>query len=159
MILSEHQLFIYELKLLSTIIRSRISIDSTTLTIIGNRHYLIEKTLLPLVNYDSLRTPIIEDVIRLIHRSRQKFLSDIQESFENNNKDFICKLKAFGLTNNEIKYCCLLTLGLKGKDIGIITNNPNHYNNSCNIRYKLGLHKSNTNLSIFLRDMFRNTKQ
>ena len=41
----------------------------------------------------------------------------------------------------------------RGKNIKAYTNQSRHYNQSADIRRKLGLTESDTNLSIFLRDM------
>ncbi|MBO7264772.1 MAG: hypothetical protein J6U91_00910 [Alistipes sp.] len=41
----------------------------------------------------------------------------------------------------------------RGKDIKAYTGEPRHFNQSADIRHKLGLTESDTNLSIYLRDM------
>lgn len=84
---------------------------------------------------------------------KESFIESTRLAIEGNNPEFITALKQRGLTNEEINICCLYAIGLKGKDIKAYTSQPRHYNQSADIRHKLGLTESDTNLSIFLRDM------
>ena len=84
---------------------------------------------------------------------KESFIESTRLAIEGNNPEFITALKQRGLTDEEINICCLYAIGLKGKDIKAYTSQPRHYNQSADIRHKLGLTESDTNLSIFLRDM------
>ena len=84
---------------------------------------------------------------------KDAFIESTRLTIEGNNPEFITALKERGLTDEEINICCLYAIGLKGKDIKAYTNQSRHYNQSADIRHKLGLTESDTNLSIFLRDM------
>ena len=84
---------------------------------------------------------------------KESFIESTRLTIEGNNPEFISALKQRGLTDEEINICCLYAIGLKGKDIKAYTSQPRHYNQSADIRRKLGLTESDTNLSIFLRDM------
>ena len=84
---------------------------------------------------------------------KDTFIESTRLTVEGNNPEFIATLKEQGLTGEEINICCLYAIGLKGKDIKAYTNQSRHYNQSADIRHKLGLTESDTNLSIFLRDM------
>ena len=84
---------------------------------------------------------------------KESFIESTRLSIEGNNPEFITALKQRGLTDEEINICCLYAIGLKGKDIKAYTSQPRHYHHSADIRHKLGLTESDTNLSIFLRDM------
>ena len=84
---------------------------------------------------------------------KESFIESTRLTIEGNNPEFITSLKQRGLTDEEINICCLYAIGLKGKDIKAYTNQSRHYNQSADIRHKLGLTESDTNLSIFLRDM------
>ena len=84
---------------------------------------------------------------------KETFIESTRLTLEGNNPEFITALKHRGLTDEEINICCLYAIGLKGKDIKAYTNQSRHYNQSADIRHKLGLTESDTNLSIFLRDM------
>ena len=85
--------------------------------------------------------------------NKESFIESTRLAIEGNNPEFIATLKERGLTGEEINICCLYAIGLKGKDIKAYTNQSRHYNQSADIRHKLGLTESDTNLSIFLRDM------
>ncbi len=85
--------------------------------------------------------------------NKESFIESTRLTIEGNNPEFITALKRRGLTDEEINICCLYAIGLKGKDIKAYTSQPRHYNQSADIRRKLGLTESDTNLSIFLRDM------
>ena len=84
---------------------------------------------------------------------KESFIESTRLAIEGNNPEFITALKQRGLTDEEINICCLYAIGLKGKDIKAYTSQPRHYHHSADIRHKLGLTESDTNLSIFLRDM------
>ena len=84
---------------------------------------------------------------------KESFIESTRLTIEGNNPEFISALKQRGLTDEEINICCLYAIGLKGKDIKAYTSQPRHYHHSADIRHKLGLTESDTNLSIFLRDM------
>ena len=84
---------------------------------------------------------------------KESFIESTRLTIEGNNPEFIATLKERGLTGEEINICCLYAIGLKGKDIKAYTSQPRHYHHSADIRHKLGLTESDTNLSIFLRDM------
>ena len=84
---------------------------------------------------------------------KESFIESTRLAIEGNNPEFITTLNERGLTDEEINICCLYAIGLKGKDIKAYTNQSRHYNQSADIRHKLGLTESDTNLSIFLRDM------
>ncbi len=84
---------------------------------------------------------------------KDTFIESTRLTIEGHNPEFITALKERGLTDEEINICCLYAIGLKGKDIKAYTNQSRHYNQSADIRHKLGLTESDTNLSIFLREM------
>ena len=91
--------------------------------------------------------------LELLLADKKTFIESTRLAIEGNNPEFITALKQRGLTDEEINICCLYAIGLKGKDIKSYTSQPRHYNQSADIRRKLGLTESDTNLSIFLRDM------
>ena len=64
--------------------------------------------------------------------------------------DFIEKLN---LSEREIEYCCLYALGLKGKEVGSYIKMRSHFNISSDVRKKLGLVESDTNLGIYIRKL------
>ncbi len=84
---------------------------------------------------------------------RDMFLYTTRMTFAAAHPDFISYLESKELTEHEIEYCCLYAIGLKGKEIGQYIKRACHYNESSDIRAKLGLGKHDTNLSNYLRDL------
>ena len=66
---------------------------------------------------------------------------------------FIKHLEDRGLNEWEINYCCLYALGLKGKEIGEYIQLKSHFNNSSDIRKKLGLGEHDVNLGTYIRKL------
>ena len=100
------------------------------------------------------------DIERKVYKELDKLLAD-KESFMSSTKlafmashpHFIDYLNERGLTDWEIQYCCLYALGLKGKEVGSYVNVRGHYNISSDIRKKLGLEESDTNLCIYIQKL------
>lgn len=84
---------------------------------------------------------------------RDMFLYTTRMTFAAAHPDFISYLESKELTEHEIEYCCLYAIGLKGKEIGQYIKRACHYNESSDIRAKLGLGKHDTNLGIYLREL------
>ena len=148
---TDQQTFILELKILSKILRSSWTLDRSTLALLGERHLMLEKTIIHLIPDSTFITPEVAQKLKQAESTRNDFIIDVQEAFITNNIRFVEYLESFGLTRSELNYCCLLTLGLRGNEIGIITNNRNHYNHSSMIRHKLSLAPNDTNLGNYLR--------
>ena len=85
--------------------------------------------------------------------NKDTFMVSTKLAFAGSHPKFIKYLEEHNLSEQEIEICCLYAIGLKGKDIKAYTNQSRHYHQSADIRHKLGLTESDTNLSIFLRDM------
>ena len=85
--------------------------------------------------------------------NKDTFMTSTKLAFAGSHPKFIKYLEEHNLSEQEIEICCLYAIGLKGKDIKAYTSQPRHYNQSADIRHKLGLTESDTNLSIFLRNM------
>ena len=148
---TDQQTFILELKVLSKILRSSWTMDRSTLALLAERHLKLEKTIIPFIPESTFITPEVSQKLKQAESTRKDFIVDVLEAFISNNTKFVDYLKSFGLTRSELNYCCLLTLGLRGNEIGIITNNRNHYNHSSMIRQKLRLAPNDTNLGNYLR--------
>lgn len=85
--------------------------------------------------------------------NKDTFMESTKYAFAGSHPKFIKYLKERGLTDWEINYCCLYALGLKGKEIGTYIKMRSHYNNSSNIREKLGINEHDTNLGIYIRKL------
>ena len=86
------------------------------------------------------------------------FLESTRQSFILAYPEFIDFLQRRGLSDSEIGFCCLYTIGLRGKDISnyMGMSSSGYYKYSSNLRKKFGLKESDTNINIFLRDIIDN---
>ena len=130
-----------------------LSINAQAKAVIKARLDVLNKVIISqITGTASANKKAIEELESLLE-DKATFIDSTRLTVEGNNQEFIAALKRQGLTNEEINICCLYAIGLKGKDIKAYTSQPRHYNQSADIRHKLGLTESDTNLSIFLRDM------
>lgn len=97
-----------------------------------------------------------EELEKLI-ADRNDFIKSTRLTLEENYPHFFVYLHDKGLEEFEIDFCCLYAIGLKGKEIKTYTNLSRHYKNSSEVRQKLGLVESDTNLSIFLQNLLKNS--
>lgn len=95
--------------------------------------------------------------IRRLAANKSGLMTALKMSYSLTEPGFVSKLQGYGLTDKEIGYCCLYASGLKGKDISFLLNNGGHghYNIASTVRAKIGLMESDTNLSIYIRNMLR----
>ena len=87
--------------------------------------------------------------------NRNDFIKSTRLTLEENYPNFFAYLKDKGLEEFEIDFCCLYAIGLKGKEIKAYTNLSRHYKDSSEVRQKLGLSESDTNLSNFLQKLLK----
>ena len=95
-----------------------------------------------------------EELERLID-NRNDFIKSTRLTLEENYPHFFAYLKDKGLEEFEIDFCSLYAIGLKGKEIKAYTNLTRHYKDSSEVRQKLGLSESDTNLSNFLQKLLK----
>ena len=91
--------------------------------------------------------------IEEILANRDSFMSSTRLAFAGSHPNFIGYLEEHNLSEREIEYCCLYALGLRGKEVGSYIKMRSHFNISSNVRKKLGLVESDTNLGIYLRKL------
>ena len=87
--------------------------------------------------------------------NRNDFIKSTRLTLEENYPHFFAYLHDKGLEKFEIDFCCLYAIGLKGKEIKAYTNLSRHYKDSSEVRQKLGLSESDTNLSNFLQKLLK----
>ena len=87
--------------------------------------------------------------------NRNDFIKSTRLTLEENYPHFFAHLHDKGLEEFEIDFCCLYAIGLKGKEIKAYTTLTRHYKDSSEVRQKLGLSESDTNLSIFLQKLLK----
>lgn len=87
--------------------------------------------------------------------NKDTFMESTKLAFAGSHPKFIKYLEEKGLTEWEINYCCLYALGLKGKEVGTYIRMRSHYNNSSEVREKLGINEHETNLGIYIRKLLK----
>jgi len=98
---------------------------------------------------------INQEIEKLI-ANKEVFMSSTRLAFAGSHPKFIKHLEECGLNEWEINYCCLYALGLKGKEIGEYIQLKSHFNNSSDIRKKLGLGEHDINLGTYIRNLLKN---
>ena len=91
--------------------------------------------------------------------NRNDFIKSTRLTLEENYPHFFAYLKDKGLEEFEIDFCCLYAIGLKGKEIKAYTNLSRHYKDSSEVRQKLGLMESDTNLSNYLQKLLQSEEK
>ena len=129
------------------------SVREETKAVIKARLDVLNKVIISQITGTTSANKKAYEELELLLADKETFIESTRLTIEGNNPEFITALKSRGLTDEEINICCLYAIGLKGKDIKAYTSQPRHYNQSADIRHKLGLTESDTNLSIFIRDM------
>ena len=127
--------------------------DEKAMAVIRQRLAVLDKVIASRISSDEKTLDAAEEEIDVLMADREAFLRSTKIVFEESHPKFIAYLQDKGLTDWEIGYCCLYTLGLKGKDIGEYIQKKRHYIISHEIRQKLGLDEHDTNISIYLRNL------
>ena len=115
--------------------------------------------------FDSESVRSISDLVDSISQLRGfvsdkgSLLSAMLASYSVTHPEFVSRLRTYGLTDQEIGYCCLYAAGLNGKDITFILNDGGHghYNTASALRSKFGLRDRSVNLSQWLKSLLAET--
>lgn len=132
--------------------------DDKAMALIRQRLSVLDKILASHISSDDKAYRISEEEIENLISDRESFLISTKIVFKENHPKFISTLENKGLTDWEIGYCCLYTLGLKGKEVGEFIQKKRHYIISSEIRKKLGLGEHDTNIGIWLRTLISETE-
>lgn len=132
--------------------------DDEAMELIRQRLAVLDKVLASYISSDDKAWKISEQEIENLMADRESFLISTKVIFKESHPGFIAALEKKGLTEWEIGYCCLYTLGLKGKDVGDFIKKKRHYIISSEIRKKLGLGEHDTNIGIWLRGLLAQTE-
>lgn len=89
--------------------------------------------------------------IEALVEDREVFVRTVRTVLDAIRPGFINHLKESGLTEGQTDCCCLYAIGLRGKDIANYLGRKSLYNDSIEIRRKLGLNAHDTNLGNYLR--------
>ena len=96
------------------------------------------------------------DELEKLIADRNDFIQSTRLTLEENYPHFFTYLHNKGLEEYEIDFCCLYAIGMKGKEVKAYTNLSRHYKDSSEVRQKLGLVESDTNLANFLQKLLKN---
>lgn len=132
--------------------------DDEAMALIRQRLSVLDKVLASHISSDDKAYRISEEEIENMISDRESFLISTKIVFKESHPKFISILEQKGLTDWEIGYCCLFTLGLKGKEVGEFIQKKRHYIISSEIRKKLGLGEHDTNIGIWLRQLISETE-
>lgn len=132
--------------------------DDEAMALIRQRLSVLDKVLASHISSDDKAYRISEEEIENLISDRESFLISTKVVFKENHPKFISILEQKELTDWEIGYCCLYTLGLKGKEVGEFIQKKRHYIISSDIRKKLGLGEHDTNIGIWLRTLLSETE-
>ena len=138
--------------------RLKLKPDDEAMALIRQRLTVLDKVLASHISSDDKAWKISEEEIENLISDRESFIISTKIVFKENHPKFISILEQKGLTDWEIGYCCLFTLGLKGKEVGEFIQKKRHYIISSEIRKKLGLCEHDTNIGIWLRALLSQTE-
>ncbi len=110
---------------------------------------------------DSNLLEYVDELLGEVMEDKEEFILTTMMSYSVAHPEFVKYLKGFGLTDWEVGYCSLYTMGLRGKDIGNMLNNGGHthHNRASLIRTKLGLKERDGHLSRFLMKKLREIEE
>lgn len=99
-----------------------------------------------------------QDWLEKLTSNSGKLMASTKLALRGTNPGFVEYFESRGLTDDELGYVCLYTIGIKGLEIGQYMRKPGHFNISSAIRQKLGLGANDTNLGVLIREVMRRTK-
>ena len=143
-----------EYEQMSAVLQNNSSIQEEARALLGKR----VKSLAQFLSADpSSSLDKVTDQLDSLTANRKELLETIGLLYAMYHPAFVNRLQACGLSNGELGYCCLLILGFRTGEIGDVINRSSSYHISSAIRQKVGLGPNDTNLSIFLKNLFKET--
>lgn len=95
----------------------------------------------------------VDKEIDALLKNKEEFMTSTRMAFAGSHPHFIKHLERCELNEWEMGYCCLYALGLKGKEVGEYIQMKSHFNNSSDIRKKLGLPEHGITLGTHIRQL------
>lgn len=143
----------YEKDNLSELLSHNNDLDNNIRRIIAQRIELLNKFFTVYITNNSEISLKVDKELDELLANKDTFMSSTRLAFAGSHPNFIKYLEDYNLTEREIEYCCLYALGLKGKEVGSYIKMRSHFNISSDVRKKLGLVESDTNLGIYIRKL------
>ena len=132
------------------------SIREETMTIIRKRLEVLNAIVVSHLSDRESDSKRANEQLQNLIANREVFIKSTRLTLEENYPHFFAYLHEKGLEEFEIDFCCLYAIGMKGKEVKAYTNLNRHYKDSSEVRQKLGLVESDTNLSNFLQKLLKN---
>lgn len=132
------------------------SIREETMTIIRKRLEVLNAIVVSHLSDRESDSKRANEQLQNLIANREVFIKSTRLTLEENYPHFFTYLHEKGLEEFEIDFCCLYAIGMKGKEVKAYTNLNRHYKDSSEVRQKLGLVESDTNLSNFLQKLLKN---
>lgn len=148
-----YEQIVYEKDNLSELLSHSNDLDNNIRSIIAQRIQLLNKFFTVYITNNSEISRKVDKELDELLANKDTFMSSTRLAFAGSHPNFIKYLEDHNLTEQEIEYCCLYALGLKGKEVGSYIKMRSHFNISSDVRKKLGLVKSDTNLGIYIRKL------
>ena len=134
---------------------STTNVKGVTADIIKKRLSVLNTIIVSYVSEKETDVKRANEELEHLIADREEFINTTRLTLEDNYPHFFAYLRDRGLEEHEIDFCCLYAIGLKGKEIKAYTNLTRHYKDSSEVRQKLGLSESDTNLSNFLQKLLK----
>ena len=131
------------------------SIREETMTIIRKRLEVLNAIVVSHLSDRESDNKRANEQLQNLIANREVFIKSTRLTLEENYPHFFAYLHDKGLEEFEIDFCCLYAIGMKGKEVKAYTNLNRHYKDCSEVRQKLGLAESDTNLSIFLQKLLK----
>ena len=132
------------------------AIKEATMEIIKKRLGVLNTIIVSHLSEKGTDVKRANDELEKLIADRNDFIQSTRITLEENYPHFFTYLHNKGLEEYEIDFCCLYAIGMKGKEVKAYTNLSRHYKDSSEVRQKLGLVESDTNLSNFLQKLLKN---
>ncbi len=138
---------------LTELLEQNKELNQTAKNVLLERIALLNRFFLANITKDAKTSKEVDKEIEDLLENKEVFMNSTRMAFAGSHPHFIKHLEGCGLTEWEINYCCLYALGLKGKEVGEYIQMKSHFNNSSDIRKKLGLPEHGTTLGTHIRQL------
>lgn len=144
---------------LNALLKQNEELDPKALNAVARRLELLNKFFTAYITDNSDIDRKASKEMEELLEDKDKFMDSNRLAYAGSHPKFIKYLEGKGLTEWEINYCCLYALGLKGKEVGAYIKMRSHYNNSSEVREKLGISEHDTNLGIYIRKLVKSLSE
>ena len=138
---------------LTELLEQNKELNQTAKNALLERIDLLNRFFLANITKDAKTSKEVDKEIEDLLENKEVFMTSTRMAFAGSHPHFIKHLESCGLSEWEMGYCCLYALGLKGKEVGEYIQMKSHFNNSSDIRKKLGLPEHGITLGTHIRQL------